>query len=75
MSVDSIKAKLKTIAKESDKTFMELFKQLTFERFLARVANSDYRKNLIFKGGLCLKQYVDIDRETKDLDFLLKELD
>lgn len=75
MSVESIKAKLKTIAKDSDKTFMELFKQLTFERFLSRVASSEYRKNLVFKGGLCLKQYIDTSRETKDIDFLIKELD
>jgi len=75
MSVESIRAKLKTIARDTDKTFMELFKQLTFERFLSRVASSKYRKNLIFKGGLCLKQYVDTSRETKDIDFLIKELD
>lgn len=75
MSVESIRTKLKTIAKDSDKTFMELFKQLTFERFLSRVASSKYRKNLIFKGGLCLKQYIDTSRETKDINFLIKELD
>jgi predicted nucleotidyltransferase component of viral defense system len=75
MSFESIRTKLKTVAKENDKNFMELFKQLSFERFLARVGVSNYRENLIFKGGLCLKQYIDISRETKDIDFLARELD
>ena len=75
MSEESIRGKLKLIAKETDKNFMELFKQLTFERFLSRVAQSNYRDNLIFKGGLCLKQYIDTGRETKDIDFLIKQLD
>lgn len=76
MNSESIKAKLKNIANEvSGKSFLELFKQLTFERFLARVSSSAYRENLIFKGGLCLKQYIDAGRETKDIDFLAKQLD
>ena len=66
---------LKNLANESDRTFMEVFKQLTFERFLARVAYSEYRSNLIFKGGLCLRHYVELGRETKDIDFLIKELE
>lgn len=75
MNAESTRAKLKIMANNSDKNFMELFKQLTFERFLVRVASSNYRDNLIFKGGLCLKQYVDTNRETKDIDFLIKQLD
>jgi predicted nucleotidyltransferase component of viral defense system len=76
MNSESIKAKLKNIAnEESGKSFLELFKQLTFERFLIRVSTSAYRKNLIFKGGLCLKQYIDTGRETKDIDFLVKQID
>lgn len=74
MSEESIRAKLNTLAKDTGMTFMELFRQLTFERFLARVSSSAYRDNLIFKGGLCLKQYLDTGRETKDIDFLIKKL-
>ena len=54
---------------------MELFQKLTYERFLARVGNSKARENLIFKGGLCLQQYVETGRETKDIDFLLKDIE
>lgn len=75
MNEDSIKDKLKKFSKETGNSFIQSFKQLTFERFLARVAISDYRSNLIFKGGLCLKQYIDLKRETKDIDFLFKNID
>lgn len=74
MNEASLKSKLKTLSKETSKTFNQLFKQLIFERFLARVAQSAHRNSLIFKGGLCLIQYVEIGRETKDLDFLIKEV-
>ncbi|MFK8137766.1 MAG: nucleotidyl transferase AbiEii/AbiGii toxin family protein [Bdellovibrionales bacterium] len=73
MNEASLKANLKTLSKETDKTFNELFKQLIFERFLARVSQSSHRNSLIFKGGLCLRQYVKSNRETKDLDFLIKK--
>lgn len=73
MNEASLKSKLKNLSKETGKTRNELFKQLIFERFLARVSQSPHRNNLIFKGGLCLRQYVEINRETKDLDFLIKK--
>ena len=75
MNAESIKQKLKNIASQNKKSYAELFKQLTFERFLTRVSISKYRDNLIFKGGLCLKHYISTERVTKDIDFLLKELD
>ena len=75
MNSESLRARLKVIAKDSNRTFMELFQKLTFERFLARVGNSKARENLIFKGGLCLQQYVETGRETKDIDFLLKDIE
>ena len=73
MNEASLKSKLKSLSKETGKTFNELFKQLIFERFLARISQSPHRNSLIFKGGLCLRQYVEINRETKDLDFLIKK--
>lgn len=75
MNAESIKQKLKNVASQNKKSYAELFKQLTFERFLARVSTSKYRDNLIFNGGLCLKHYISTERVTKDIDFLLKELD
>ncbi len=74
MNEVQIKSRLINISKEEKRTFNDLLKQLAFERMLARVASSKHRDQLIFKGGLCLKQFVDTERETKDIDFLLREI-
>lgn len=74
MNEEQIKAKLITIAKEEKKTFNDLLKPLAFERLLARVASSSHRSKLIFKGGLCLKQFIDGGRETIDIDFLIRRV-
>ena len=74
MNEEQIKSRLINISKEEKRTFNDLLKQLAFERMLARVASSTHRDQLIFKGGLCLKQFVDTERETKDIDFLLREI-
>lgn len=72
MTEDQIKAKLTTIAKEQSKTFNDLLKPLAFERLLARVSVSPHRSKLIFKGGLCLKQYIEGGRETINLEDLFQ---
>jgi predicted nucleotidyltransferase component of viral defense system len=74
MNEDQIKARLLNIAREKKKTFNDLLKPLAFERLLARIAVSQYRTQLIFKGGLCLKQFVLTERETIDIDFLIKKV-
>jgi hypothetical protein len=74
MNEEQIKARLVSIAKEQKKTFNDLLKPLSFERLLARVAVSPHRSKLIFKGGLCLKQFIDGGRETIDIDFLIRRV-
>ncbi len=74
MNEEQIKARLIVIAKEQNKTFNDLLKPLAFERLLARVATSPHRSKLIFKGGLCLKQFIDGGRETIDIDFLIRRV-
>ncbi len=69
-----LKAHLKTLGRETGITFNRLLKETFLQRFIVRVAVSTYRENLIFKGGLCLKQYLDLGRGTKDLDFLLRQV-
>lgn len=71
----SIKEKLRNIAKKEGVAFNILLETLFLERFLVRLATSKYRDNFIFKGGMCLSQYLDIGRETRDLDFLLSKLE
>jgi predicted nucleotidyltransferase component of viral defense system len=70
----SMKQRLKSVAKERDLTFDEIWHNLILERFLARLCQSKYKGNFIFKGGSLLARYIPIGRETKDLDFLVDKL-
>ena len=70
-----IKQKLKDITRTTGIPFNTLLETLFLERFLARLANSTYRDRLIFKGGMCLANYIDLKRSTKDIDFLLSAMD
>ena len=74
MNEQALKARLKHIAKEFDKSFNEIWKLLVLERFLARLSRSEYSDKFIFKGGLLLSYYVVIGRETTDIDLLAKQL-
>lgn len=70
----SIKSQVKVIAQKQRRPFNDVWQEVVLERWLARLAKSPYRKNFIFKGAMCLLRYIDIDRETRDLDFLLRDL-
>ncbi len=70
----STKEKVKAIAKKQNRTFNDVWQEVVLERWLARLATSPYRKNFIFKGAMCLLRYIDLQRETRDLDFLIKDL-
>lgn len=71
MNEEALKARLKSIAQEKGIPFNQIWKQLLLERFLARLAKSNHNEKLIFKGGLLLSAYLEIGRETIDIDFLL----
>ena len=70
----SIKHKLKDISKILNTPFNTLLEMFFLERFLVRIEKSAYKDNLIFKGGMCLAQFLDLGRKTKDIDFLLTHL-
>jgi len=62
--------KLKNIAKKQNKQVHLVYLAYIFERFLYRVYNSNYKENLILKGGVRLycenfdfRQTVDVDLE------------
>jgi len=74
MNEAALKARLKFIAQEKLKTFNEVWKQLLLERFLARLSHSIYREQFIFKGGLLLAQYIELGRETTDIDFSMTKM-
>lgn len=69
MNENGLKDRLRTIAKEQGITFNECWKELLLERFLARLSASKHKDKFIFKGGLLLAQYLELGRETADIDF------
>lgn len=68
----SLKDRVREIAKEQGRTFNDVWKTLVLERFLVRLSRSQYLNRLIFKGGMLLSKYLPLRRETVDLDFLAK---
>ena len=70
----SFKAKLRAIAKEKNRDPADLWQNLTLERFLVRLAHSKHREHFVLKGGILLSKYIEIGRETTDLDFLARKL-
>ena len=74
MNEAALKERLKTIATEKKTTLNKVWKQLLLERFLARLSGSPYQDKFIFKGGLLLAQYIAINRETIDIDFLMTKI-
>jgi predicted nucleotidyltransferase component of viral defense system len=75
MKEQALKERLKVIAKEKNTVFQAVWNQLLLERFLVRLAQSEFSEQFIFKGGLLLSKYLEIGRETRDLDFLIEKLD
>jgi len=67
----SVKDRLKNLAKSSGRDYNFVCIQYMHERFLARLEQSDYKERFILKGALLLLAY-DISRvrPTKDIDFL-----
>lgn len=70
----SFKKRLQLLAKERNLTPAEVWQNVITERFLARLCRSSYHSHFILKGGVLLARYVNIGRETKDLDFAIQRL-
>jgi hypothetical protein len=68
------KAKLRAIAKEKNRNPADLWQNLMLERFLVRLAHSKHREHFVLKGGILLSKYIEIGRETTDLDFLARKV-
>lgn len=71
---DSIRAKLHSIAKDQKIRLQDLIHQYGAEQFLARLSASDYVDRFIFKGGALLTYLIDTERQTKDLDFSIRQI-
>lgn len=71
----SLKAKINNYAKQHKIAPQVVLQNYLFERFLERVSLSEYRDNLIIKGGLLISSLVGLDtRSTMDLDTTLQHI-
>ena len=67
----SVLARLKNISEKENLDFNFLLLRYIQERFLARLAVSNYVKKFVLKGGFLLLAYnIEKARPTKDIDFL-----
>jgi predicted nucleotidyltransferase component of viral defense system len=70
----SFKKRLQIVAKERNMTPAEVWQNVIHERFLVRLCRSSHRDHFILKGGVLLAKHIDIGRETKDLDFSVRNI-
>lgn len=71
----SLKAKIRNIAKQKNLPAQVVLQNYMFERFLVRLAQSEYQDKFILKGGLLVAAIVGLDhRATMDMDTTLKHL-
>lgn len=70
----SFKSRLRNIAREMRLDPAQLWQNLVLERFLVRLSHSNHSSHFILKGGMLLSHYVELNRHTQDLDFLVQNL-
>lgn len=77
-NAQSVKDKLKTIAKQRNVDFNLVMRFYMYDRFMERLVTSKYKNNFILKGGFYLSKLFGIDnRNTIDIDTVIQntELD
>lgn len=75
MNADKIKSIVFKKAKGDNTISAQLYQMFFFERILDRISKSDYKYNIILKGGLLLSSIIGEDmRTTKDMDATLKSI-
>lgn len=68
-----LKALIRNLSKKSNVEAEILLRNFMMERFLERIAVSDYKHNFILKGGMLIAAMVGIDaRTTMDMDATIK---
>ena len=74
-SAMQLKSYIKNKSKQTGTHANELLQKYMMERFLERMSLSDYRENMILKGGFLIAAMVGVDkRSTMDMDMTLKGL-
>ncbi|MEM9888378.1 MAG: nucleotidyl transferase AbiEii/AbiGii toxin family protein [Bacteroidota bacterium] len=76
MNVESIKSRLKQYSKKHRKVHQFTIIRFFQERFLYRLSISAYKKYFLLKGGALVYVFgAESSRYTKDIDFLIRQLD
>lgn len=74
-SVQAMRDKLKSIAKNKNIDFNTVLRFYVYDRFIARLSKSKYRDNFILKGGFYLSILFGINnRSTMDIDTALRKV-
>ena len=70
-TAQSVKDRLKAVAKKQGKVVQDVFTMYVLERVLYRLSISEYKDNFALKGGILLYGMFDeFDRITTDIDLL-----
>lgn len=76
MNSRQLKDKVRNLSKEKNVDFNTVFRLYIYDRFLERLAVSNYRDNFILKGGFYLSSLFGVEnRATMDIDTSLKNTD
>lgn len=72
---EQIKGRIKSVAKQNNADARTLMRIYMMERFLERLAESEYRDNFIIKGGILVTAMIGVaHRSTMDIDTSMKNL-
>ena len=72
---EQIKGRIKSVAKQNNADARTLMRIYMMERFLERLAQSEYRDNIIIKGGILVTAMIGVaHRSTMDIDTSMKNL-
>lgn len=72
---EQIKGRIKSVAKQNNADARTLMRIYMMERFLERLAQSEYRDNFIIKGGMLVTAMIGVaHRSTMDIDTSMKNL-
>jgi predicted nucleotidyltransferase component of viral defense system len=73
MNAMSLKVKIRNLAKQNNMSAQVVLQNYMFERFLERLARSEYHDKFILKGGMLIAAMIGIDkRATMDIDTTLR---
>ena len=73
INIESIKGKIRSLAKKKNLKSQEVLQIYFFERFLERLSKSKYKNNFVIKGGFLITSLIGIEnRTTMDMDTTIK---